>query len=403
MNEINNRIGTYISLLIFFWLSNGTVHAFPSSDAHFNGMNGWGGYKDLIGTPVKDGGLGDISAEKAIRAGRWMDNPATKTGQYINHKAGGVVVSPSNHGALRHNPLKVENALKWNGSKNLARLHKIQDVVYNSYQSNVDGYLITAKMKKEADVILRYVRRYKKLPKRLPYWVDESAVVVKQSSKIGKFFAGSNLFRSPIFRSTLKTSRNIIRIAGKVAVPIAVTSEIGLVLYDAHQIEERYANHEISYYERNLLHGENWGRSIGSGIAYGAGLVVTLVFSEMGPVAWVTTLAGTVVAAYVLEYAGGKIGHYAAKMYNNYKRAETNRLASINKDYYKSTGIIEMTPSDMQKCGFTEDEIKGNLMAWKSIKEIIKKPMYKIKIGVEDIGKIREYRMDAEFYSEILK
>ena len=297
--EIRKLLIVAICLVSFHNVTN----AFPSAKAHFDGIGNWGGYVDIMGTPVKQGGLGKVAFDKVMRASKWIDNPATKTGQYLNQKAGGTLVTPMNHGSLRHNPGKIENALKWQGSKNLGRLHKIQDVVYNSARANVDGYKITSKMRKEADVILRYVRRYKKLPKRLPSWVDRTATSLRTTSPFRKVSMPKNMFTSPLFKSTLRDGGKVMRVVGKVAIPIAVTTELALVLYTAHQIE----------------------------------------------------------------------------------------------------GILEMSSGDMERCGFSKAEIKGNVLAWKNIKTFIKAPVYRLEMGIDYINKLTEYRMNAEFYSEILK
>jgi hypothetical protein len=126
-----------IVLIVLFCMTLGKIQAFPSANAHLKGMGDLGGVADLIGTPVSKGGVGNVSPSKLLDVFKWMDNPATKTGRYINRKAGGSLVTPLNHGALRHNPQNVANVFKWAGSKNVARGHKIQDMAYNSLKSNI--------------------------------------------------------------------------------------------------------------------------------------------------------------------------------------------------------------------------------------------------------------------------
>ncbi len=62
---------------------------------------------------------------------RWMDNPATKTGQY-RLRANGELVTPSNHRTIRHNPDQVGRVFSGNGAVNqdakvIAKIHRQMD------------------------------------------------------------------------------------------------------------------------------------------------------------------------------------------------------------------------------------------------------------------------------------
>ncbi len=131
----------------------------------------------LMGTPAENGGIGNMPVEKLQSINDWIDNPATRTGEFENHVTRSPV-HPNNHGHLRHNPNGVGQVFSGDGSvdpaaRNVARLHKIADVAHN--HAGVDGYgKITAAMRREAQKILRYVEANGALPKNLPAWVDEA-------------------------------------------------------------------------------------------------------------------------------------------------------------------------------------------------------------------------------------
>lgn len=132
----------------------------------------WG--QKLLNTPIEEGGAAGVSREKLQNINDWMDNPASKTGQYTNSYTG-TTIHPTNHNYLRHNPDAVSKVFSGDGSvdlavKNLARMHKICDVVHN--QTPVDGFVLTDSMKTEAQAILDYVALHNSLPPELPSWVD---------------------------------------------------------------------------------------------------------------------------------------------------------------------------------------------------------------------------------------
>jgi len=157
---------------------------------HINGLGDLGGMADLIGTPASQGGVGPMTRDQLVGVSKWMDDPALKTGQYNNHLAGGKILCPANHNALRHNPVKV--AKVWSGKPNsinedvlnAARTHKIQDIAHNSRP--VDGVEITGESSAEAKGILRHVKENGRLPEKLPAWVDERAPLISKSENVGE-------------------------------------------------------------------------------------------------------------------------------------------------------------------------------------------------------------------------
>ncbi|MFO7897763.1 MAG: hypothetical protein R6V58_01745 [Planctomycetota bacterium] len=129
----------------------------------------------ILETPASNGGAAGLDLTQVESIHRWIDNPATKTGQYTNRVIG-KPVHPTNHGHLRHNPIRTTRALSGTGGidqakLNVARLHKIGDVAENV--AGVDGWQPTARMKREAKQIVRYVKDHHRLPDKLPEWVDK--------------------------------------------------------------------------------------------------------------------------------------------------------------------------------------------------------------------------------------
>jgi hypothetical protein len=158
-------------------------------DNHINGLDDLGGMADLIGTPVIEGGVGPMTIDQLVGVSQWMDNPALKTGQYNNQLAGGELLRPANHNALRHNPVNSAKVLSGDGSValdklNAIRVHKIQDIANNSRP--VDGWDITPQLRAEAKQILRHVKKNGKLPDKLPSWVDERGPLISKSGRIAE-------------------------------------------------------------------------------------------------------------------------------------------------------------------------------------------------------------------------
>jgi len=130
--------------------------------------------KLLLETPASQGGAKSLSPERVEAINRWIDNPATRTGEFVNHTTG-TPVHPTNHGHLRHNPERVAQVFSGDGTVgqaelNVARLHKIADVAAN--KAGVDGENITGRMRREANQVIAEVERTRGLPKELPVWVD---------------------------------------------------------------------------------------------------------------------------------------------------------------------------------------------------------------------------------------
>jgi|GEM_PF-6509920 len=281
--------------------------------AHTHGMGELGGALDLRGTPVGQGGAGNMTMDKIDSIGAWMDNPAQKTGKYRNWNAGGRLVHPNNHNALRHNPEKVAHALSGKGVinegvQNVARVHKIGDIYINHVP--VDGWEVTPQRKKEAEVILRYVRRYKKLPTRLPEWVDAPGPLIT----CGKKKAVNAAVQSAGEATKAGTKAKIVRGAGRVVTVAAVVVEGAVVVNRIIDTEEAYAEGTLSAQERGARHAEAVGGAIGGTLGGYAGATAgaaggAVLGSLAGPAGTVGGgVGGGVVGGMVGGYAGDKVG-----------------------------------------------------------------------------------------------
>ena len=75
-----------------------------------------------------------VSDKKIDSINRWMDNPATKTGQFNLKKTKGPV-TPNTHREIRHKPSNVARALSGNGKADreidrIAKIHALTDKGY---------------------------------------------------------------------------------------------------------------------------------------------------------------------------------------------------------------------------------------------------------------------------------
>lgn len=335
-----------VIIAVCFCISDVAAMSMPQ---HLNGVDDLGGLVDLIGTPPRAGGVGNMSVEKLKNISAWMDNPSTRTGEFINRKLiEPKALSPWNHGALRHNPTNTANAMYGKSSTfelkrelfgqqftemitpddylaklNAARMHKISDVAHNV--ADVDGHAITQTMKKEAEVVSRYVRRYHKLPERLPAWVDSagSGVVAK---------AGS---------STVKVLSTASKVSSYAAPPLIV----GMTLYNAYEVEQQFQRGEIDEKTRvTKLSGITGGCAMALG-----GVGLALVLTPAGPV--LVTLAVTGAVCYALEYAGEKAFEYAAAYI--YEKDYNVRLAQA-KLYYSAAGTFDIAPELFDRAGVSQ-------------------------------------------------
>lgn len=337
-----------------------------AQQGHMYGVNELGGAKDLIGVPAGQGGAGNMTQEKMESIHAWMDNPARKTGQYRNHKAGGALVHPSNHGNLRHNPSAVARVWSGNGTedlavKNVARLHKIQDMYHNS--APVDGWRPTAELKNEAKDLLLDVGHYKKLPERLPPWVDMQ----------GKLITGKEA-QKPLMSAGKAVSKGkgatVTRGLGRAAVVVGVGVEACATVKRIQATEEAYAEGLLSAQERGVRHAEAVGGAIGGTIGGYAGATVGAVGgaaagSFAGPAG---TAGGGVGGGIAGGMAGGYLGDAIGRMLgrSTIGRAlgtiyvmEEDAVAEANIAYLEVTGKVTLPAEEYEGLGLGRAELRA--------------------------------------------
>lgn len=345
-----------------------------SLEQHVNGTNDLGGMAHLRGTAPAEGGVGNMSVEKLEKMSQWMDNPSTRTGEFINRKLlEPRTLSPWNHGALRHNPINAANALYGKSSSyelinelaggdaaglltdndylaklNAARMHKISDVANNV--ADVDGLAPTKAMKQEAEVLLRYARRYNKLPlDRLPEWVDRSGagIVAKTASGVSQAIS--------------KTAK----VAGYAAPPLIV----GTALYSAYDIEQQFNRGEIDEKTRVAkLSGVVGGCSAALG-----GMAIAIVLTPAGPL--LVTLAVTGAVCYAMEYAGEKAFEYVAGYIYEQNFKANFAQARI---YYATAGVFDLPPDLFDQTKVPEHNKKAYREAYfEHQKQVPAQPLHK--------------------------
>lgn len=314
-----------------------------SAAGHIHGLADLGGMTDLIGTPVEQGGVGNMTLEKIAAITEWMDNPATRLGEgQINQMAGGKPLSPWNHRFQRHDPFAVARALSGTGKAdpaivNAARVHVLSDVATG--RAAVNGHEITPAMKHEAEVILRYVRRFKRLPAlaRLPLWLSmQGPLIVKVKPachilpKGGLPFENDGLTWPPVKEAPSKLS-GVTKGAG-IAVAVAV---IG---YDVWQTESACEVGDISLDERDVRHVTTAATVAGgAGGGYGGALAGAAVGTAICPV--IGTAIGGVVGLVAGGVAGGAAGdglaHAGGDVYLRHLSDDEQHLSKAIADAYE--------------------------------------------------------------------
>lgn len=248
--------------LVMLWSTSASA---MSWDGHIYGQGSFGGIKDLTGTSVADGGIGEMSFEKMSRIQTWIDAPASQTGEYINRLAGGKVLSPSNHNALRHNPVGVAKVFSGDGSiaqdaLNVARLHKIQDMAHNVCP--IDGWQVTPSRTAQASEILSHVDSFKKLPSELPHWVDARGPLITEKTL-----------------ASTKTISAIPLLAGRVVAGVGILAGGAQAADGIQDIQNDHigiGGAKLTGGAANATSSVAWlaGRSSLSGVAGGVGAVV---------------------------------------------------------------------------------------------------------------------------------
>jgi hypothetical protein len=241
--------------------------------------------KKILSQSTARGGAAGLMPQQVESINRWMDNPATKTGEYMNRSVD-QLVCPRNHGILRHNPDSVSRALSGTGEinpaiKNVARVHKIADIAHNT--SPVDGWKPAGEMKRGAQQMISHVETHNSLPQKLPKWVDEAGPLAK-----------AKLIAKPATKIT------------KAAPVVGFVVEAAIRGRDAYQTEQEYRQGEISAHERGVRHAENAGGMAGgiAGASAGAaaGAAIGAPFGGIGAV------PGAAIGAFIGLVGGGIAG-----------------------------------------------------------------------------------------------
>ena len=352
------KIITVITIIIFTVTVSSSSFGFPSASAHMNGIDDLAGMKDLMETSLNRRGLKSIPLSKIEKLTKWMDAPVKDIGKYKVQKLSGEILTPLNHGALRHNPVNVQKVFKFKGALNAARMHKLQDLAYNSERAIVDGYKVTPQLRHDAKVILRYIRRYKKFPSRLPAWLDKSGPLIKKIRSLSVSKATS------IVRSVKKSTPfagkafKVLRISGRVVEYAAIPVVIGLESYSAIntqlELEADLKSGRITYEKYTVENSKNYAK-MGGNISYMLATGGFILISNPG--GWV--IAGIIAGSFVVEYAATFIG----EKYGEMKVAEY-KADVRNSELYYSLLESDLSVNDMQRAGFTKAEyeaLKGYL------------------------------------------
>ena len=291
------------------------------------GINASGmGLKDHVaGMTWLDG----ATEESATSVSKWMDNPANKTGEYINRKAGGKPVHPTNHNALRHNPENVARALSGTGKVaplklNLARMHKLQDMANN--KSPVDGWALNSRIQVRAQELIEYVQKKGLFPKKLPQWVDNSGPgIVSNTAK--------RIPATPALSALGKTTGKAVCKAIPV---VAGVIPVGIMGWELKSAEERFLKGEITEEELEALETEiRWRNTCSSAGAYIVGGICVLLTSESGPGAIVIGVGGGIVGGLGGDYLGGK----CAEALNSKWLEEAKYTRTMNDHLFKNTTL----------------------------------------------------------------
>ncbi len=156
---------------------------------------------------------------------------------------------PANHNYLRHNPNAVGKLFSANGTvdagaKNLARVHKIQDIFNNSRP--VDGWEITRQMRSEAKEALEHVKDSKALPPKLPGWVDQRGPL-SQTLRITKSATGA---ASATTTTKVGGPLKVIGVVATVATIVVAEHEMEIteILYQRGDISARRRAAHITLY-----------------------------------------------------------------------------------------------------------------------------------------------------------
>lgn len=363
----------------------------------------------LLDVMVKKGGFGNLTKEEAIKIMDFMDAPAKHIGEYHVNVSGGKTLTPTNHADLYHNPLNIRNVFHSDEAMNVARLHKIQDVAYNSSKASIDGWNSTEKMVKQANDILTYVRKHGRFPKHLPRWVDQQGPNIVKQSAVAKVLpiakgaapetttvakalpiakgmapeATTVAKALPIAKGVAPEASTGVkalergRTLGKSSVKgaaygmaaIVSAVDLGLMIYNAHEIEAGYEKGEIPEDVRIVAHCVNIGSKLGSIGGNFAAAALFVCSTPYGPVAWAAAAGGGIVIAWGCEKAGRYIGQLLGEAIVAWKQEEFRKRYELMKTYMDLMVDPCMTPEVYASICHDKARVKAYTECWEAEKK----------------------------------
>ena len=326
----------------------------------------------LLNVPVEKGGFGGLTKDEAVKVMDFMDAPAKHLGEYHVNVSGGKLLTPTNHADLYHNPLNIRNIFHSDEAMNVTRLHKIQDVAYNSSKASIDGWNSTENMRIQAVKIRQFVKDHNRFPRHLPKWVDRQGPnIVKQSAvakalPIAKGVApeATTGVKALERGKTLGKSSVAGAAYGMAAVVSAV--DLGIMIYNAHEIEEGYENGEIPEDVRIVSHCVNIGSKLGAIGGNFAAAALLVCSTPYGPVAWVAAAGGGFVIAWGCEQAGRYIGQLLGETIVAWKQEEFRKRYELMMTYMNLMVDPCMTPEVYASICHDKARVKAYTECWEA-------------------------------------
>lgn len=342
---------------------------------NLSAMPGWMHHRDidyLLDVMVKKGGFGNLSKEEAVKIMDFMDAPAKHIGEYHVNVSGGNTLTPYNHADLYHNPLNIKNVFHSDEAMNVARLHKIQDVAYNSSKVSIDGWNTTDTMVKQANDILAHVRKHGRFPRHLPKWVDQQGPnIVKQGVAIKDLpvekrmtTATSTGVKSLVRGSPLGKSSAAGAAYGTAAIVSAV--DFGVMIYNAYEIESGYEKGDIPEDVRIVAHCVNIGSKLGSIGGNFAAAALYLCSTPYGPVAWAAAAGRGIIIIWGCEKAGRYIGQLLGEAIVAWKQEEFRKRYELMMTYMDLMVDPYMTPEVYASICHDKARVKAYRECWEA-------------------------------------
>ena len=363
-NRMKKQIIMFVVAVVFYFV--GSLLASPAP-VHHRDI----GY--LLDVMVKKGGFGNLTKEEAIRVMDFMDAPSRHVGEYHVNVSGGKKLTPTNHVDLYHNPYNIRNIFHSDEAMNVARLHKIQDVAHNSGKASIDGWNPTGKMKRQANYALHHVKNHNSFPKHLPKWVDQQGPnIVKQSSAVAKALPIAKGISSEATTGvkalehgkTLGKSSMAGAAYGTAAIVSAV--DLGLMIYNAHEIEAGYEKGEIPEDVRIVAHCMNIGSKLGSIGGNFAAAALFVCSTPFGPVGWTVAAGGGIIIVWGCEKAGRYLGQLLGEAIVAWKQEVFRKRYELMMTYMDLMVDPCMTPEVYASICHDKARVKAYTECWEA-------------------------------------